>query len=47
VLRAELDGLVDVLYGLTDSKFAHVLSTFPIVSESVRIAAQNDFRDVE
>ncbi|MDD5033893.1 MAG: hypothetical protein PHE55_03975 [Methylococcaceae bacterium] len=46
-LRAELDGLVAHLYGLTESEFAHVLTTFPLVPEPVKIAAQNAYRDVE
>jgi len=46
-LRAELDGLIAHLYGLTEAEFAHVLSTFPLVSDPVKIAAQNAYRDVE
>jgi hypothetical protein len=46
-LRAELDGLIAHLYGLTEVEFAHVLSTFPLVSDPVKIAAQNAYRDVE
>jgi hypothetical protein len=46
-LRAELDGLVAHLYGLTEIEFAHVLSTFPLVPDSVKVAAQNAYRDVE
>jgi len=46
-LRAELDGLVAHLYGLTEAEFAHVLSTFPLVPDSVKVAAQNAYRDVE
>lgn len=47
VLRAELDGLIAHLYGLTETEFAHVLSTFPLVPDPVKIAAQNAYRDVE
>jgi hypothetical protein len=47
VLRAELDGLVAHLYGLTEAEFAHVLSTFPLVPDPVKIAAHNAYRDVE
>ena len=47
VLRAELDGLVAHLYDLTEGEFAHVLSTFPLVSDPVKIAVQNAYRDVE
>ena len=46
-LRAELDGLVAHLYGLTEEEFAHILATFPLVPDPVKIAAQNAFRDVE
>jgi len=46
-LRAELDGLVAHLYGLTESEFAHVLTAFPLVPEPVKIAALNAYRDVE
>ena len=45
-LRAELDGLVAHLYHLTEQEFAHMLDTFPIVPEAVRVAAQNAYRDV-
>lgn len=46
-LRAELDGLVAHLYGLTEAEFAHILGTFPLVAEPVKIAALNTWRDVE
>jgi hypothetical protein len=46
-LRAELDGLIAHLYGLTESEFAHILSTFPLVPDPVKIAAQNAYRDAE
>ncbi len=45
--RAELDGLIAHLYGLTEEEFAHVLSTFPVVPNPVKVAAQNAYRDVE
>ena len=45
-LRAELDGLVAHIYGLTEVEFAHILGTFPLVSEPVKVAAQNAYRDV-
>lgn len=38
-LRAELDGMVAHLYGLTETEFRHVLSTFPLVEQSVKDAA--------
>lgn len=46
-LRAELDGLVAHLYGLSEAKFAHILGTFPLVAEPVKIAALNAWRDVQ
>ena len=46
-LRAELDGLVAHLYGLTETEFAHILGTFPLVAEPTKIAALNAWRDVE
>jgi len=38
-LRAELDGLIAHLYGLTESEFAHILTTFPLVAQPVKDAA--------
>ena len=46
-LRAELDGLTAHLYGLTEEEFAYILSTFPLVPDPVKVAAQNAYRDVE
>lgn len=46
-VRAELDGLVAHLYGLTEEEFAHILSTFPLVPDPAKIAAQNALRNVE
>ena len=46
-LRAELDGLIAHLYGLTEAEFAHVLSTFPLVPDPVKLAAQTAYRDAE
>jgi hypothetical protein len=46
-LRAELDGLVAHLYGLTEQEFAHILSTFPLVSEPIKLMARNAYRDVQ
>jgi hypothetical protein len=45
-LRAELDGLVAHLYGLSEEEFAHILSTFPLVAESVKVDARNAYRRV-
>lgn len=46
-LRAELDGLVAHLYGLTEDEFAHILTTFPLVPDPVKLAARNAYRDIE
>ncbi len=46
-LRAELDGIIAHLYGLTEAEFQHVLSTFPLVPDPVKIAAHNAYRDFE
>jgi hypothetical protein len=45
-LRAELDGLIAHLYGITDEEFAHILTTFPIVAEEVKAAALQAYHDV-
>jgi hypothetical protein len=45
-LRAELDALVAHLYGLTESEFAHILTTFPLVAEPTKLAALSAYRDV-
>jgi hypothetical protein len=46
-LRAELDGLIAHLYDLTEEEFVYILTTFPVVPEPVKVAAQNAYRDVE
>ena len=45
-LRAELDGIIAHLYGLTESEFAYILTTFPIVADPVKQNALNAYRDV-
>jgi len=45
-LRAELDGLIAHLYGLTEDEFAYILTTFPLVADPVKVAAHNAYRDV-
>ena len=37
-IRAELDGMIAHLYGLTEEEFAHILGTFPIVPQPVKDA---------
>lgn len=46
-LRAELDGLIAHIYGLTEEELAYILTTFPLVSDVVKVATQNAFRDAE
>jgi hypothetical protein len=38
-LRAELDGIIAHLYGLTEQEFCHVLATFPRVEQPIKDAA--------
>jgi len=45
-LRAELDGLIAHLYALTESEFAHILTTFPLVAQGVKDAALAAYRAV-
>ncbi len=45
-LRAELDGIIAHLYGLTEQEFQHILSTFPIVADPVKLNTLNAYRDV-
>ncbi|WP_448570143.1 hypothetical protein [Trichothermofontia sp.] len=45
-LRAELDGIIAHLYGLTETEFAHILSTFPLVPEQTKQAALNAYREL-
>ena len=46
-LRAELDGMIAHLYGLTREEFAHVLATFPIVPQEVKEAAMDEYVKME
>lgn len=43
-LRAELDGMVAHLYGLTEEEFGYILTTFPLVSQEVKDAALAAYR---
>jgi len=45
-LRAELDGIIAHLYGLTEAEFAHILSTFPLVPEATKQAALSAYREL-
>lgn len=44
-LRAELDGIIANLYGLTEDEFAHILMTFPVVPQATKDAALAAFRE--
>jgi len=44
-LRAELDGIIANLYGLTEEEFAYILTTFPVVPEAVKDAALAAFKE--
>ena len=44
-LRAELDGMIAHLYGLTEEEFIHILLTFPLVDQSVKDAALEAYRE--
>ena len=43
-LRAELDGIIAHLYELTEDEFTYILTTFPIVAQSVKDAALEQYR---
>ena len=43
-LRAELDGMIAHLYGLTEDEFAYILTTFPLVAHSTKDAALEAYR---
>lgn len=45
-IRAELDGMIAHLYGLTEEEFAHILATFPIVPQPVKDAALQAYHDL-
>ncbi len=45
-LRAELDGIIAHLYGLTEAEFTYILTTFPIVAEETKQAALKAYRDL-
>jgi hypothetical protein len=44
-LRAELDGIIANLYGLTEEEFVYILTTFPVVPEATKDAALAAFRE--
>jgi hypothetical protein len=46
-IRAELDGLIAHLYGLTEEEFAYILTTFPLVPAAIKEAGMIAYIDVE
>lgn len=42
-LRAELDAIIAHIYGLTEDELRHILSTFPLVEQSVKDAVMAEF----
>lgn len=42
-LRAELDGIIAHLYGLTEEEFTYILTTFPIVKPGIKEAALDEY----
>ena len=44
-LRAELDGIIAHLYGLTGEEFRHILGTFPLVEQAIKDAALQAYHD--
>ena len=45
-LRAEIDGLVAHLYGLTESEFSYILTTFPLVTQDMKAATLEAYRNL-
>ncbi|NJL91686.1 MAG: DUF559 domain-containing protein [Coleofasciculaceae cyanobacterium SM2_1_6] len=45
-IRAELDGIVAHLYGLSEIEFSHILSTFPLVPEETKTAALQAYQNL-
>ena len=45
-LRAELDGIIAHIYGLTEEEFTYILSTFPIVAAAQKQLALEEFKKI-
>ncbi|TAE72866.1 MAG: ATP-binding protein [Bacteroidetes bacterium] len=45
-LRAELDGIIAHIYGLTEEEFSYVLSTFPIVKQAQKDLTMNEYKKI-
>jgi len=46
-LRAELDGMIAHIYGLSVSEFEYVLSTFPIVKQEQKKLTMTEFYKIK
>lgn len=46
-LRAELDGIIANIYGLTEEEFTYILTTFPIVPTAQKEMALAEFKKVQ
>jgi len=46
-LRSELDARIAHLYGLSEVEFTHILSTFPLTPEPMKVATLNAYRDIQ
>lgn len=44
-LRAELDGIIAHVYGLTEEEFRHILDTFPLIEQTVKDATLAAYRE--
>lgn len=44
-LRAELDGIIAHLYGLTEEEFRHILDSFPLIKQSVKDATLATYQE--
>ena len=45
-LRAELDGIIAHIYGLTEEEFTYILTTFPIVAAAQKQMALEEFKKI-
>jgi hypothetical protein len=44
ILRSELDGIVSNIYGLSEEEFIYILGTFPVVPQTAKDAALEQYR---
>jgi hypothetical protein len=45
--RAEPDAIIAHLYGLTETEFRQILTTFPLIDESIKTATLTEFLKTE